>query len=680
MGFLYPLFLLAGLAVAIPIFLHLFDLRRFRKVIFPGTRFLQEVLLRSQRQRKVRDWLLLALRCAFIIALVLAFAQPLWPGAQTSNARRIQVIVLDNNPATGARKDGRTLLENGKDVARQILRSSGRPTYLLLATGPYSYSPLTTAAAEAALTTIQPATGSQTSPATLATIQGLITEEGATGADLWWISPFSKPRFELRPERSLLKGIAFNGVVMPSGTAANTWIDTAFVLPTADPTSELRLVARSRTNLSTPPATAPLRLTANNRFQSASAAGNWQNGLRTDTLAFSGQSQTWQQLELTLADGVGPSYDDTFRIAVRPLRPLPVLVLEDGAPNPYLQTALAASGRFEITRQSLGAAINTPEKYALILLSGLRSLPASTVTAVRPAITRSVPLMVFPARTSDVEALETGLRQLVDIRISGLDTALQTATSLQSENPVITEIFESTPPNMELPAASWHYKVQAGFNAQPQAILSFRNGDPLFAEYSTGSGKLYLLTSGAEAASGSFSRSYFFAPLLHAAAVSAAGATSVAYTSGSGTSVFLPRAAESGSRNVVKLIRNGEEAIPMQRQATGGIEIFPDGALTQTGFYTVAGAGADTLLMAFNASRQESNAAVWTLEQLRGGWPGMPARWLQPDAVNADAVLSEAAPFPLWKILATLALILLFAETAVLIRARRLAGNPIPQP
>lgn len=676
MGFLYPLFLLAGLAIAIPIAIHLFDLRRFRRVVFPATRFLKESVLRSRRQSRIRERLLLLLRCLFVLALVLAFSQPFWSRKNSGNTRTIQVVVLDNGPATGARKDGRTLLESSKDLARTIIRSGGEKTYLVLANGPYSYAPLSREAAETALSEIAPAAGSKRNTELLAAIQGLMAEESAAEADVWWLSAFPKAHFDLRPEASLTKGIRLHGVSLPAGNAQNTWIDTAFVLPAADPTAESKLVVKSRTTLENPPADAPLRLTANGQFQSAATAGSWTSGARVDTLAFGGQSTLWQQLVLTLTDGVGPSFDDTFRIAVRPEKPLPVLVLEDGPPSPYLRTALSTSGRFTVTSQSLNSPVQAPEKYSLLLLSGVRSLPAATVAALRPALSRGVPVIVFPQKTPDFKTLETGLRQLADIRISGMDTALQTAASLQSEAPLITEIFEATPPNMELPAAGWHYRITAGYGAQGQSILSFRNGDPLLAEYNTGSGKMYLLTTSVDAGSGSFGRSYFFAPMLYAVAVSATGAAAVAYTAGNGKSIFIPRAKDAGGREVVKMTGEGLEAVPLQKSAVGGVDIYPDGAVSKAGFYALSGAGADTVLLALNASRKESLADNWTPAQLREGWTGRGAEWLTPEAVRTGKATAGTASTTLWKMVLILALLLLAAETAVIIRSRRVGAAP----
>ncbi len=76
MSFLHPAFLWALTALAIPVLIHLFQLRRFKRIDFPNVRFLAEVSQQTRARKKVQHWLVLLARCLAIAALVLAFAQP----------------------------------------------------------------------------------------------------------------------------------------------------------------------------------------------------------------------------------------------------------------------------------------------------------------------------------------------------------------------------------------------------------------------------------------------------------------------------------------------------------------------------------------------------------------------------------------------------------------------------
>ena len=676
-GFLYPFFLLAGFSIAIPIAIHLFDLRRFKTVVFPATRFLKEVALQSRRQSKIRQRLLLALRCALLLALVAAFAQPYFGG--TEGAPSTRVVYIDNGPATSARQGSRTLLAIAKESAARIIRQSDKPLYLVTAGGPVSYQPLSPEGALTALGDLQPLPARPKSSNALATIEGLLSEDRSARGELWWISDFPKETFSPADFSSgRTRTLNFRGVVLPTAGTANLWIDTAMVLSAPDAEKETRIAVRSRRQGPLEGAAPALRLTANGRFQSAGGNGTEMPQTRTDTLTFSGSSQQWQQLEITLADPKGPAFDDTFRIAVRPTRALPVLALHEGIPNPYLRTALAASGRLNVTEASLESPPARSEEFSLIVLSGLTDLPAATATALKAAVLRGVPLVVLPARTGNLKAFERSLKTLADLQVRSLDTASQTAADIETGSPLIQEIFENIPANAQLPAANWHYRIGAGFGAGAQTILSFRNGDPLLAQYSTGSGPLYLLTTSADAAGGTFARSYFFAPLLYAAAFSASGSAVNAYTLGAGKAHFVPRGKEGGSRSAAHLVRGKMDFIPPQRAAAGGIDLFPDGSGATPGFYSITAPGADTQVLALNASRLESGLDVWSQDYLEDNWKGGSAQWFTPENLPRSPVSGGNRSDTLWKIVAVLALLLFFAETYVLVsRKRSVTATPV---
>src|SRR5437773_4663365 len=101
MSFLAPAFFLALGAIAVPILIHLIQRERKRVVRFPSLMFLQRIPYQSVRRRRIRHWLLLAMRAAAIVLLVLAFARPFFPtgamAAAASGGAREIVILLDTS-------------------------------------------------------------------------------------------------------------------------------------------------------------------------------------------------------------------------------------------------------------------------------------------------------------------------------------------------------------------------------------------------------------------------------------------------------------------------------------------------------------------------------------------------------------------------------------------------------
>ena len=89
---LYFLFLLV-----IPILVHLFQLRRFKKEYFTNVKLLKELQIQTRKSSKIKKWLLLATRLLLLAALIMAFAQPFFNAKDTTNKGNELIILLDNS-------------------------------------------------------------------------------------------------------------------------------------------------------------------------------------------------------------------------------------------------------------------------------------------------------------------------------------------------------------------------------------------------------------------------------------------------------------------------------------------------------------------------------------------------------------------------------------------------------
>src|ERR1035437_823298 len=99
MQFVYPNFLFALFAVSIPIIIHLFNFRRFKKVYFSDIRFLKEVKQQTQNRNRLRHLLILLARILAVSFLVFAFPQPFIPTKNKNATVEIQAvsIYVDNS-------------------------------------------------------------------------------------------------------------------------------------------------------------------------------------------------------------------------------------------------------------------------------------------------------------------------------------------------------------------------------------------------------------------------------------------------------------------------------------------------------------------------------------------------------------------------------------------------------
>lgn len=119
MGFLNPLFLLAGLVVLVPIILHLFYRQESKTFTFPAILYLLRTERDHARQIRTQQLLLLLLRAAIVVLLVLLGARMHFPGAGGSHEPTALALVLDNSLSATIIEDGQRRLDTLKAVARQ---------------------------------------------------------------------------------------------------------------------------------------------------------------------------------------------------------------------------------------------------------------------------------------------------------------------------------------------------------------------------------------------------------------------------------------------------------------------------------------------------------------------------------------------------------------------------------
>ena len=123
MQFVYPAFLFALAAIAIPIIIHLFHFRRFKKVYFTNVKFLKEVKDETSQRSKIKNLLILLCRCLAVFFLVMAFAQPFIPqkGAEFKAGQKAISLFVDNSFSMSSLSQDVPLLDKAKQRATEIV-------------------------------------------------------------------------------------------------------------------------------------------------------------------------------------------------------------------------------------------------------------------------------------------------------------------------------------------------------------------------------------------------------------------------------------------------------------------------------------------------------------------------------------------------------------------------------
>ncbi len=116
------------LAAGIPVLIHLWNRRRFRRVRWAAMEYLLAAMRRNRRRLLVHQWLLLLIRMGIIVLLALAAAEPYWQrlvGDLTRRSRTLHVFVLDNSLSMGARAGQETAWGRAQAAIEQQVAAAG---------------------------------------------------------------------------------------------------------------------------------------------------------------------------------------------------------------------------------------------------------------------------------------------------------------------------------------------------------------------------------------------------------------------------------------------------------------------------------------------------------------------------------------------------------------------------
>lgn len=128
MSFLNPFFLLALIAVGLPLVIHLLNLRKPQKISFSALSFFRELKNTTIKRIRIKRYLLLFLRLLAVACFAFVLARPFLPPGFTSGnavqAPALNGILIDNSISMSRIGKQGPLFEYAKEIVSTIQRSA----------------------------------------------------------------------------------------------------------------------------------------------------------------------------------------------------------------------------------------------------------------------------------------------------------------------------------------------------------------------------------------------------------------------------------------------------------------------------------------------------------------------------------------------------------------------------
>jgi hypothetical protein len=682
MAFANPALLWALFALAIPVIIHLYQLRRFKRIDFPNTRLLAEVSLRTRARRQVRHWLVLAARLLALAALVLAFAQPYVPGADGANSagrRAVSLFIDDSYSMDGAGRGGR-LLDQARMAARDAVMAHAPADRFQVLTGALQGRQQTLLDRDDALqATTQVEVGPWSRPlAQVMTRQreALATSD-APGRRAFLFTDLQRSTTDVE---NWTNDTLVPTVIVPIGPAVtdNLSVDSAwFDSPVRRAGQSEALHVRVRNHGTQDMVNVPLRLTINGK-QRALATFSVQAGAVADTVLRFASGQPGLYVGEVAIDDQPVTFDDRLHLAYRVTERLRVLLVGGGDPEGDARVRRVFAGdslhRFE-ERPARALDLTVLDDQDLVVLNAVPEVGGGLAQALGTFVENGGSVVLFPPAAADPATHAALLGAFNTTAAAVPDTQLVRVERIDLEQPFYRDIFQNMPRNVDLPSVRqrWRYRVPAG----SEVPLRLRDGEIYMARVSRGEGSLYLWAGALASRTGNLTDHGLFAYSLLRMAELSRPMGQLYHTIGAELVVPVPATALAGERPPRLLGPGGVEALPGVRrppQSAGTAYLVLHDQELPEGVHALVD-GRDTLeLIAFNLPRRESDLRAWAPDDLRAE---LERRGLTTftvlDAGTGDLSLRLAEldrGRKLWKWFVIAALLFLLAET-ILIRSTR---------
>lgn len=672
MQFLYPSFLWALLALAIPIIIHLFYFRRFKKVYFTNVKFLKEVKEETSARRKVRNLLVLLSRLFAIAMLVFAFAQPFIPqDAEVQKGDKSVSVFIDNSFSMNALSEDVPLIEKAKQRAREVVKAYSVEDRFQIMTNDFEGRHQRLVSKEDALALIDEV---RTTPSVKEVSKTLTRQLQALNTGklenktAYLISDFQKNITDFQNFSDTTMEV--NLIPLQSVQEKNISIDTAyFDSPVQMLNQTNTLVIKVRNYSDEVAENVRLSLRHDGQTKPVGTLSIPAQSSKTDTINITILRTGWHEAELTITD-YPVQFDDTYYFSFKVAEEINTLVINETTGNKYLDAAFKGISYFKVTnQQSRSLDYAKFPTYQLIVMNGLINISSGLASELKQYVSNGGNLLVFPEVDANISSYNTFLNEFPANELVNLERTERNVSEVNMEEFIFKDVFENKSANLKLPVTKVNYKVTNFGGRGEERLLSYRDGSAFLSKYRKEQGNLYLCTAPLDEDQSNLVRNAeIFVPMLYKMAISTAKDTRIAYTIGKDEVIESKNAFSGIGEMKYKLKGKAEEFIPVQRAIGSKVILGINNQISQAGFYNLYLDPTEKLdEFAFNFDRKESNLDYYNATDL-AEVVGDKVQIIEgTTAVDITQLIGERSRgIVLWRWFIIAALIFLIIETLLL--------------
>ena len=443
---LYFLFLLI-----VPILVHLFQLRRFKKEYFTNVRFLKALSIQTRKSSKIKKWLLLACRLLVLIFIILAFAQPFFESKDSKNASNELYIILDNSFSMQAKEKKGELL---KRAVQELLEETPEKMNFSLLTNSENYWNTDIKSIRSALQNLKySATPFQVDPV----MAKLKAHKSAFKKEIIVITDAVGLDYKQLRNSDATDSPIF--IIPKAEQKNNVAIDSVFIHKTLENFYEISVQLSGYGDDFNP---IPISLYNANKLIAKTTVTL---DTKKKSINFTIPKQAFHGYVSIVDNGL--PYDNSLYFSISKIKKINIISIGELGKSNFL-SRIYTSDEFNFSNYTLSALdYSKLEKQDVVVLNELDEIPQALSTTLKSFVEKGGNLIVIPSAISSITNLNSFVSNFGKLTIKSLENREKLITKINFNHPIFNSVFENKVTNFQYPKTKNSFVLSS---ASPAAL------------------------------------------------------------------------------------------------------------------------------------------------------------------------------------------------------------------
>ena len=599
MHFKYPAIFYFLFILIVPILIHLFNLKKFKKIEFTNVQFLKKISIETRKSSQVKKLLILATRLLCFTALIFTFSQP-YLGNKKIEDNRHYYIYLDNSESLNTNGNNGNLL---KTATHDIIENSPENERYSLLTNDDLRINISKKELKKDLRNIQISNNITSFEDKINAIERELKNKSKDLYKILLISDFQYFTKKINNEFTNVTR-PFSVVKLTSNVKNNISVDSVYISTYNTYEKVVSVVIKNQGDEKND---IPIALYNSSKLINKRSFSILKNEEKILEFPIENFHQFKGKIQIDFNESF--IFDNVFYFTINPSKKTSILTI--GKSLPYI-SKIFNSDEFNYSSSSLqNLNYNSISSQQLIILNQIQSITKVLESSILKFIENGGNLLVIPNKNIELNTYNSFFKKINSGEILNKYKDSLKITTINFEHPLFRDVFTKEVRNFEYPAVALNYT----HNLKGNAILMFENKTPFLHEVANSFSKIYLFSSPLDIQSSNIVNSPIIVPTLYNMAKQSLELTKPYYILQKENTIEISKKIEKNE--ILKISNQKKSFIPSQINFANKVVLSTINEPKTVGFFDIT-LNRDTLnYLAYNNSPNESLLTFYDLNTVK---------------------------------------------------------------